>query len=176
MTTVQPGVQAEPKGGNRQVTTCYLNGTARKIYKKALKKARPEIEKFFSVRLSKDMRAHGLYYRPGGKYNLYCDNCIPVLDSYNQITGFKLVDPDRQFSSLIYLSEYVEQYPGPNPFTGGTLSFSFLFDKGGEMLVIKPRKGLFVSFPSNPIFSHQAHPVTAGFRVAIVDWHSAEYL
>ena len=92
----------------------------------------------------------------------------------NEIIRFEWVQPDRQSWSLMYLSDHVEHHPGPNQFSGGAVSFNFLFDRDGNMLVIKPEKGLCVSFPSNPVFSHQGYPVDSGCRIAIVDWRSAE--
>lgn len=175
MTSTAPSQRPESYGGNRVVQTYTLNGTARKIYKKAFKKVRAQVERFFRASLTSEMRAHGLVYSPGGHYLLHSDNCNPVPDDQNQIARYELSEPDRQFSTLIYLSDCVESITGPNQFTGGHLSFNYLMDSEGQMLTIKPAQGLMVSFPSHPIFSHMAHPVATGSRAAIVDWHSATY-
>jgi SM-20-related protein len=82
---------------------------------------------------------------------------------------------DRQLSSVLFLTESVDVLTGEHQHIGGNLSFRFLLDDQGEMLLIEPKPGLLIVFPSNPIFSHEVHEVytvSSGFRVTIVNWYA----
>ena len=95
-----------------------------------------------------------MYYQAGGRY-------IPHADSENMIgnTGFWRRMFDRDYSLLLYLSE---------DFEGGSL----LFNRFGFRY--QPRKGDLVLFPSDNRYLHEAEPVTAGHRYAVVSWCSVK--
>ena len=61
----------------------------------------------------------------------------------------------RHISAILYLNDDYE---------GGELHFP-LFD-----ITIKPMKGMLILFPSNYAYQHEALPVTAGTKYAIVTW------
>ena len=61
----------------------------------------------------------------------------------------------RHISAILYLNDDYE---------GGELYFP-LFD-----ITIKPMKGMLILFPSNYAYQHEALPVTAGTKYAIVTW------
>ena len=81
-----------------------------------------------------------LRYTRGGQYPLHYDG--PT------ILG-------RHISVIQYLNE---------DFEGGELVFPL------QHIIIKPRKGLLVMFPSNFAYQHIAQPVTRGTKYAIVTW------
>ena len=62
--------------------------------------------------------------------------------------------------------------PKRHHFSGGELCFNYLFDEKGLPVCIRPEAGDMVVFPSNPIYSHEVHPVTAGYRLTLVQWHN----
>jgi predicted 2-oxoglutarate/Fe(II)-dependent dioxygenase YbiX len=91
-----------------------------------------------------------LYYQPGGKYGEHADS-----QYYDAKQNLWIKCLDRDYSLLIYLND---------DFTGGELYFK-KFDYS-----YRPRAGDLVLFPSNHIYMHEARPVTAGQRLAVVSW------
>jgi predicted 2-oxoglutarate/Fe(II)-dependent dioxygenase YbiX len=173
----RPGARAEAAGALRKAFSFELTGEAKRLYTEALASVRPEVEAFFGAALGDSAGAHGLGYTPGCKYDLHADNCDPEFDASGALQGFRHVMPERHISSLLFLTDSVEELNGDYQHVGGNLSFRFLLDEQGEMLLIEPRQGLFVAFPSDPVFSHEVHEVyevSTGFRLAIVDWHACE--
>jgi len=159
--------------GDRKAEIYLLEGENESIYQGALEKIKQDIETFFSLRITGSTGSHGLGYNSGCLYGVHSDNCEPVLDDNGELLRFEYSRPDRQISSLLYLTDSVTEVTGDNHAVGGNLSFPFLRDEKDEMLLIEPEKGLFIAFPSNPIFAHEVHMVYEGYRMAIVDWLSA---
>jgi len=94
-----------------------------------------------------------LRYEIGGFYENHSDS-----GAWNETTRLWKKVLDRDVSTLVYLNE---------DFAGGTLRFTkFNYE-------LRPRSGMLVCFPSDPRYLHQAQPVTAGFRYAIVCWAAA---
>jgi len=171
----QPGANAEADGVVRKAFSFDLAGEAKVIYEAALASMRTSLERFYGVSLAGSAGAHGLGYTPGCKYDLHADNCDPQLDESGNLQGFRHVMPDRHLSTLVFLTDSVEEMDGPYQHIGGNLSFRFLVDEMSEPLLIEPARGMFVAFPSDPVFSHEVHEVHAvstEFRLAIVDWHA----
>jgi SM-20-related protein len=63
-----------------------------------------------------------------------------------------------------------------NQSSGGHVVFEYLKNEIGQPYTVVPRKGLFVAFPSTPLFSHSVSEVTDGYRISIVEWYDAELL
>lgn len=110
-----------------------------------------------------------LGYDKGYNFVNHCDNSI-----YGGENGtyWKINTPERHFSFLMYLNNCVDDvYKKPEDFSGGELVFARIKNKlTGEALRIKPKAGVAYIFPSNPIFCHEVTPVTAGYRVSVVNW------
>jgi len=91
-----------------------------------------------------------LRYQPGGFYVLHAD--AENWDSENKQWVRSI---ERDLSFLIYLNE---------DYTGGEIvfpHFNFTF---------KPKKGMFVCFPSDHRYIHKVNETTAGIRYVIVTW------
>lgn len=79
--------------------------------------------------------------------------------------------PERKFSSICWLSNYAQTPSLPNDFNGGQICFPYIVDKETQKeLVIKPKAGQFVLFPSHPLYSHEIVPVVRGYRMALVSF------
>ncbi len=172
--------KAEASGdvkGVRKAFNFTLGGRAKEIYATAFQRSRPQIEKFFSTQFKDSVGAHGLGYSPGCKYDVHADNCDAVVDAAGQLQEFKLVNERRQLSSILFLTESVDEFTSANQHVGGNLSFRFIHDNDDDMLLVEPKPGLFVAFPSSPIFCHEVHEVydvSSDFRITIVDWYDCE--
>jgi hypothetical protein len=153
-----------------------LNQHDKYLYENVFEKLLPEIEAFYKVKFSGEHEgSHAIVYSKGGKYGLHSDNCNPVFDnSGNKFNAWQIEKPKRIISTILILTDAVEQIKGKYQGIGGDLSFELLRDNKNETLKFKSSKGLFLAFPSHPCFAHQVHEVTAGFRVSIVDWHFAQ--
>lgn len=172
----RPGAGAEAEGV-RKAYSFELTGEAKAIYEGALESMQVNVELFFGVSLAGSVGAHGLGYTAGCRYDLHADNCDPELDGSGSLQRFKHVMPNRHLSTLVFLTDSVEEMNGPYQHIGGNLSFRFLIDEKSEMLLIEPECGMFVAFPSDPVFSHEVHEIYAvstEFRLAIVDWHACK--
>lgn len=145
------------------------------IYEQAFTRVKPKIERFYNASLSYSTGAHGLAYKPGDRYDVHCDNCEPVLDSHGKVIRFEHSLPNRQISTLLFLSDSVDNVTSPLQCMGGNLSFPFIADRNNDPLLVEPQAGLFVAFPSNPFFAHEVHEVLEGFRMVIADWHCARF-
>ena len=161
--------------GIRKTEHYDLDNKVMAAYQKAFERTKPKLEQFFRAQLIESAGAHALGYYPGGLYGAHCDNCNPLLDENGKLLKFQYTDPARQISIVLFLTDSVTEITGSNQAIGGNLSFPFLQDENNEMLLIEPRKGLFVSFTSNPVFGHEVHVVYEGYRMTIVDWHTAVF-
>jgi len=141
------------------------------LYVKAFLKIRPEIENFFGVRLIGSDGVQALGYPPGGRYGPHADNCSVIVDQTGRFVGWEGSMKHRLISIILYLTDSVDRLTGhPNECTGGELTFTYLVDEKNRPYRVRPQKGLLISFPSNPYFTHQVHPVKEGYRVSLVDW------
>lgn len=159
--------------GTRKSKQYLLPQDDKKTYEQAFLRVKPKIEDFFNATILSSEIAHGLGYKVGDRYDKHSDNCEPILDASGRILRFEYSIPNRQISTLLFLTDSVMDITGKLQCIGGNLSFPFIRDQQNEILIVEPRIGLFVAFPSNPIFVHEVHEVFEGFRMVIVDWHSA---
>jgi predicted 2-oxoglutarate/Fe(II)-dependent dioxygenase YbiX len=173
--TSGPFADASTEIGVRKSKQYILPQEDKKQYDQAFLRTKPKIEAFFSATIKSSEVAHGLGYKVGDRYAKHSDNCEPVLDANGSILRFKYSMPHRQISTVLFLTDSVMDITGAYQCIGGNLSFPFIRDQHNEMLIVEPRIGLFVAFPSNPIFTHEVHEVFEGFRMTIVDWHSAVF-
>ena len=136
--------------------------------------AKPEIEEFYGLAITESEDVNALGYPPGGEYRGHCDNCIPVFNDKGEMERFELNMPHRCLTSILFLTDGVEEILGKNQCVGGNLMLNRFVDAAGDRFLIEPRKGVLISFPSNPHYQHRVYPVYEGFRVTLVDWHSAQ--
>lgn len=84
--------------------------------------------------------------------------------------GWVRNDPTRDISGILYVSEHAEFSTRPGQFSGGEFVFDNLVDEYNKKIVVKPKKGQLILFPSDPRFIHSVLPVTGGYRIAFVNW------
>lgn len=144
------------------------------LYQNAFEKIRPAIDAFFKVKTGKSEGVQALGYSPGCKYTLHADDGDPTFDDKGQWTGWKITMGWRVISTILFITDSAARVTAPNQCTGGHVTFDYLLDERSDPLRIVPKKGLFVAFPSTPIFSHQVHEVTEGYRISLVEWYPAD--
>jgi SM-20-related protein len=136
----------------------------------------PEIENYFNVKFISNEGFHALGYPPGSRFAFHCDNSGFKTDPVSGLKKWKISQPERTLSSVLFLTDCVDKITDFNQCTGGELVFGLMLDKDDKAFAIRPRKGLFIAFPSNAYFSHEVEPVIDGYRVSIVDWYNCEIL
>lgn len=105
-----------------------------------------------------------LGYEERCKFRTHADNSI------FSVNGWSRNDPLRDLTAILYLSDHVRDVVGANQFSGGELILDNLRTSDGLPIVIRPRKGQLVAFPSHPVFRHQVPLITRGYRIAFVNW------
>ena len=115
------------------------------------------IERFinphFGVSISGLEKPQLLVYGPGGHYKPHVDGEGKWVNAEG-LTGWRK-SLDRDLSVVYFLND---------EFEGGELIFPALG------LLIKPRAGTLVCFPSTHEYLHGVSPVTAGQRLSLVTW------
>ena len=136
------------------------------IYNNALSEHKKDIENFFNVAFSKASAPQVLSYTKGFYYKKHSDDSSELIDKNKKTIGFKQVREDRKITTLLFINTYNDS------FSGGELKFNYLKDENSDDVVLKPKKGTLLIFPSNPIFSHEVLEVLSGQRVSIAQWHN----
>jgi len=160
----------------RKVQLYKLCGPSKFLYEWAYEDVKPDIEKYFNAKIGDSEGATGMGYQVGDFYINHSDNSLPVVNGNGQTTHFSYESRNRQLSSILFLTDGVDEITSGNQCIGGNLTFGYIFDDNEQPLLIEPKRGRFVVFPSNPIYSHQVNEVYAGFRMTIVNWYSASFL
>jgi hypothetical protein len=88
---------------------------------------------------------------PGGHHSRHADNCRQD----EQGDWVPNHTPQRDVSAIYYLNE---------EFEGGEIAFE------KEKLVVKPRRGLLLAFPSDRDHVHEVYPVQRGIRYTMPIW------
>ncbi len=107
-----------------------------------------------------------LGYEERCQFRLHCDNSIWKGGAWNRN------DKLRDVTGILYLSDPVDYVTKPNQYSGGDLSFPNIVDPSGSHMTLRPKKGTMVIFPSSPAYQHQVSIITAGYRLAVVNWWS----
>src|ERR1700730_19336478 len=92
---------------------------------------------------------------PGGRHSRHADNCR----QNEQGDWVPNHSPQRDVSAIYYLNE---------EFEGGEIAFE------REGLVVKPRRGLLLAFPSDRDHVHQVYPVRRGIRYTMPIWFTSQ--
>lgn len=104
-----------------------------------------------------------MVYAPGDHYKLHPDNMMPS-------PPYKILLPKYVFSCIIYLNDISREASQTDlTFTGGELIFP-QWEEDGKPLIIPPKAGTLVLFPSNAHYQHQVNPVKEGIRLCIANW------
>jgi predicted 2-oxoglutarate/Fe(II)-dependent dioxygenase YbiX len=102
-------------------------------------------------------------------FRSHCDNSVFVVDK-----GWVRNDPARDVSGILYLSEPVDLITGPNQYRGGELCFNNLLGAKGEPIVVRPKKGQMLIFPSSPAYLHEVRMISQGYRLGLVNWWTVQ--
>lgn len=97
-----------------------------------------------------------LRYDPGDHYEWHSDRIYPGISFENG----SVVQRERRTSIVLYLT---------NDFEGGQTEFS-------SGMIIKPKPGEALFFPSYDIYPHRARALTSGRKYALVTWAVVESL
>lgn len=161
---------------NTQIRNTYNiipNDTFLKEYNRFFELQRKKIEEFFNVSLMQSIDPQILIYKDGCFYKRHSDNCSEIVDLNSNILEFKPVAPARVITTVLFITSNKKEPLNDFEFSGGDLQFDFLYDDKFKKISIKPQEGDFVSFLSNPYFSHSVKKVKEGTRISIVQWHNA---
>lgn len=116
-----------------------------------------------------------LGYKAGDFFKTHCDSMIRAINSPNKLDLLPEQvwypnNPVRKLTTLIYFNDYSSaEVAPPGAFTGGELAFYRLKDKG-QQVVIKPKAGWALTFPSNFMFAHEVKKITSGYRFSAATW------
>lgn len=144
-----------------------------KLYADAFEKARPQIEAFFALSLTTATDVQVLEYTKGYFYKPHADDSSVLINHEKHIIGFKQVAPLRKLSSVMFASKHNAAVTDEYSFNGGELIFNYFRDKENNAVMLKPKMGSLIIFPSNPIYTHEVKPVQEGYRLTLVQWHDA---
>jgi SM-20-related protein len=156
----------------RKTLTVELSSTVLEHYYHTFASHQERIEHFFNAPLSTASFPQGLYYDTGGFYECHADDSSMLLDSKSNIIGFKQVAPQRKITTIAFCNSH-HAYDKEDGFEGGEVLFNFLHDAHGETIALRPKAGMLLVFPSNPIYAHEVKKVLQGERFCIVQWHNA---
>jgi SM-20-related protein len=143
------------------------------IYESRFCAVRTEIETFFALSLGQVTDVQVLGYECGSFYLKHSDDSSELRDREGKTIGFATVAPERRLTTVLFTTSYTPHPTDTDHFSGGELLFNYLCDKSGNMITLRPEAGDMVVFLSNPYFSHEVLPVTAGYRLSLVQWHNA---
>jgi len=134
----------------------------------------PQLHEFFEVS-GTFKRAEGwqvLGYGEGYFFNVHCDNAIhgasaPTQELQTQLWWANTTN--RKFTILMYLNDQNDFCPEVGQYSGGDLALTKVSQHENE-IVIKPKAGDLLAFPSNFFFTHEVRRVTHGYRFCCVTW------
>ncbi len=129
------------------------------IFETVITRHQKKIERFFNISLLSGTKIQILEYQTGGFYKCHADNASELRKD-GRLIDYKIVAPKRKITTLLFLNDN---------FKGGEVEFCHLRYLNGERVVLQPRSGALLVFPSHGLFAHEVHPVK-GRRFAIVKW------
>ncbi len=142
------------------------------IYHKNFIHFQSNIEDFFNIALTTATSVQALEYTEGAFYIKHADDSNELIDEQAETVGFIQVAPHRKITTLLFMTSHNDRPEGSSQFNGGELIFNYLFDDKGDQIKIRPKAGMMVVFPSNPLYSHEVLPVISGLRLSLVQWHN----
>lgn len=167
-------VQADVVEEYRKTNIYKLDTFYKKYYDEQFILYQSMIEDYFNIALTLSTDVQVLEYKKGYFYIKHADDSSEIINQNKETIGFKLVAPQRKLSTVLFATSHVACVDkDTDGFSGGELIFSYLYNKEGEVIKIKPEAGDMLVFPSNPYFSHEVLPVEKGYRLTLVQWHDA---
>lgn len=157
----------------RKTAIYTLNPEHQRLYQIRFDALRSEIERFFSLSLTRSTDVQVLGYEEGAFYVKHADDSSELRNHDGLTAGYVPVAPERKLSSVLFTTSYSSNAEDKEHFEGGELLFNYLYDENGEMITLRPKAGDMIVFLSNPYFSHEVLPVIKGFRLTLVQWHDA---
>lgn len=170
------GVILPKKNTNiRNTYNIIPNSTFIEDYNRFFEHQKESIEKFFNVSIMQSIEPQILVYKEGCFYKRHSDNCSEIVDFNKSVIEFKPVAPQRVITTVLFLSTMKDKDENLNEFefTGGELQFDYLYDEKFRKIKVSPKNGDFITFLSNPYFSHSVKKVKKGTRISVVQWHNA---
>lgn len=152
----------------RKTVSCVLSEYSEDAYNKTFLSHQSIIESFFKIALITTSKVQTLKYTEGSFYVKHADDSNEVVNNDKETIGFLKVAPHRKLTSVLFITTNGEK----NDFEGGELVFNYLYDSFGNNIVIRPKAGDMIIFPSNPIFSHEVKLVRSGTRITLVRWYN----
>lgn len=129
------------------------------------------IEDYFRTPLTTGTEVQALEYTRGGFYIKHADDSNELVNDAGETVGFVQVAPERKITTVLFATSHAAHDGEDMHFDGGELVFNYLHDADGTPVRLTPKAGDMLVFPSNPIYSHEVLPVTAGYRLTLVQWH-----
>lgn len=143
------------------------------IYRDAFAVAQQKIEAYFTLAMTTPTALQVLEYTRGDFYQKHADDSSELLNDQGNTAGFVCVVPQRKLTTVLFTTSWNAQPHDAYSFSGGELVFNYLYDAQENNIVLHPKAGDMVIFPSNPVFSHEVRPVKKGYRLTLVQWHNA---
>lgn len=141
-------------------------------YRRSFLHHQRRIEDFFRIALTTATKVQALEYTEGAFYIKHADDSNELLNEAGETAGFVLVAPQRKITTVLFATSHVGSGGDAAHFSGGELCFNYLYDAGGSPVVLRPKAGDMLIFPSNPLFSHEVFPIKTGYRLTLVQWHN----
>lgn len=176
--TSKDAIEAQLRGAAvndtiRKTDIYTLENSQKSLYNSRFNEFREEIERFFSISLTDSTDVQVLGYEIGDFYLRHSDDSSELRTKNGETIGFKCVAPTRKLTSVLFATSHTYDGVDNGCFSGGELVFNYLMDEQGRTITLRPQAGDMVVFLSNPYFSHEVLPVTAGFRLSLAQWHNA---
>ncbi len=132
----------------------------------------PLIESHYEVKgkLKVSEAIQVLGYGEGYFFGNHCDNCLWQAPGHEEQLWWANT-PHRKYSTVIYLNDQVEGYSKTGEYAGGDFVLTRVLDADRKSVVIKPKAGSMITFPSNFMFMHEVKKVLRGYRISCVVWH-----
>ena len=150
------------KGLDETIRKTILHQPTREIrafFEKIINAKKEKIERFFNCLLTNGSDIQILEYKDGGFYKRHADNASEIYKN-GKLINYKLIAPQRKITTLLFLND---------DFEGGEIEFSHLRYADLNRVILKPKAGQMIVFPSHGLFAHEVKKVK-GNRFAIVKW------
>lgn len=172
LTQTQGVVQSEKNRAIRDTKAYNPPALLEEIFIELISLHKSDMERFFNVIIHSPSALQVLGYESGSFYARHSDNCSEIVNEKKDVVVFHNVAPHRMLTVILFLTTCGEG----DDHTGGELIFDYLLDEELKPLVITPKAGMMLAFPSHPAYSHTVKEIKSGFRISIVQWFNGMVL